>query len=80
MSASIAISEEAIITKIFVIRGQKAIIDSDLAILYGVETKYLKRQVKRNIDRFPEDFMFELTKEEYSSLRSQFGTLKQGAH
>jgi phage regulator Rha-like protein len=48
--------------------------------MYGVETKQLKRQVKRNIERFPEEFMFELTKEEYEALRSQFGTLKQGKH
>ena len=55
-------------------------LDRDLAELYGVETKYLKRQVRRNIQRFPSDFMFELTKEELASLRSQFGTLKRGGH
>jgi hypothetical protein len=55
-------------------------LDRDLAELYGVETKYLKRQVRRNIDRFPEDFMFDLTKEEYNSIRSQIGTLKKGQH
>jgi len=55
-------------------------LDSDLAELYQVETKQLKRQVKRNIERFPNDFMFELTKEEYNSLRSQIGTLKRGEH
>lgn len=55
---------------IHVIRGQQVMIDSDLARLYGVETKRLKEQVRRNISRFPEDFMFELTKEE--CLRSQF--------
>ena len=49
-------------------------LDRDLAQLYGVETKYLKRQVKRNIERFPEDFMFELNKEEFKNWRSQFGT------
>ena len=49
-------------------------VDRDLAELYGVETKYLKRQVKRNTDRFPEDFMFELTKEEFANWRSQFVT------
>lgn len=53
-------------------------IDSDLAQLYGVETKRLKEQVKRNINRFPADFMFELTKEELESSRSQIATLKQG--
>jgi len=55
-------------------------LDRDLAELYGVEVKQLKRQVKRNQDRFPVDFMFELSKEEYDALRSQFGTLKRGEH
>jgi hypothetical protein len=55
-------------------------LDSDLAELYGVETKQLKRQVKRNSSRFPDDFMFILTKEENESLRSQFGTLNRGEH
>ena len=59
---------------IYIIRGQKVIIDSDLANLYGVETKALKRAVRRNIERFPEDFMFELTKEELDNWRYQFGT------
>jgi hypothetical protein len=66
--------------QIYYIRGQKVMLDNDLAELYQVETKQLKRQVKRNIERFPEDFMFELTKEEYVSLRSQIGTLKRGEH
>ena len=56
---------------IHIIRGQQVMIDSDLARLYGVETKRLKEQVKRNINRFPSDFMFELTKEETVSLRSR---------
>jgi ORF6N domain len=55
-------------------------LDRDLAELYGVEVKQLKRQVKRNQDRFPADFMFELSRDEYNSLRSQFGTLKRGEH
>ena len=55
-------------------------LDRDLAELYGVEVKQLKRQVKRNQDRFPVDFTFELSKEEYDALRSQFGTLKRGEH
>lgn len=55
-------------------------VDYDLAELYAVETKQLKRQVKRNIERFPDDFMFELTKAENDLLRSQFGTLKRGEH
>jgi len=71
---------EIIETKIYLIRGHKVMLDSDLAELYGVEVKQLKRQVRRNIDRFPEDFMFQLQKEEYESLRSHFGTLKRGEH
>lgn len=59
---------------IYVIRGQKVMLDSDLAELYGVETKMLKRSVRRNIERFPEDFMFELSKSELENWRYQFGT------
>lgn len=62
---------------IHIVRGQQVMIDSDLARLYGVETKRLKEQVKRNINRFPTDFMFELTKDEAISLRSQFATSNQ---
>lgn len=62
---------------IHIIRGQHVMIDSDLARLYGVETKRLKEQVKRNLNRFPSDFMFELTKEETVSLRSQIATSNQ---
>ncbi len=65
---------EIIATKIYLIRGQKVMLDRDLAELYGVETKYLKRQVNRNRLRFPDDFMFELTKEELANWRRQFGT------
>lgn len=71
---------QAIENKIYIIRGQKVMLDRDLAELYGIETKQLKRQVNRNLERFPEDFMFELKHEENEFLRSQFGTLKQGAH
>ena len=60
--------------KIFEIRGQKVILDRDLAALYQVETKRLNQQVQRNIERFPDDFMFQLTKEEFESLRSQIAT------
>jgi len=60
--------------KIFLIRGQKVMIDRDLAELYGVETRVLKQAVKRNIKRFPSDFMFELSKEEFDNWRSQFVT------
>lgn len=59
---------------IYVIRGQKVMLDSDLASLYGVETKALKRAVRRNISRFPNDFMFEMTFEELENWRYQFGT------
>ena len=71
---------DLIASKIYFIRSSKVMLDRDLAELYNVETKQLKRAVRRNINRFPEDFMFQLTKEEYRSLRSQFGTLKRGAH
>lgn len=71
---------ERIDRSILLIRGEKVILDADLAELYGVETKALKRAVTRNIDRFPTDFMFQLTKEEYDFLRYQFGTLKRGQH
>ena len=63
-------------SKIYEIRGCRVMLDSDLAALYQVETKALKQAVKRNIERFPEDFMFELTKEEVECLRSQIVTLK----
>jgi hypothetical protein len=65
---------ERIENKIFLIRGKKIILDRDLAILYGVETKYLKRQVRRNLDRFPPDFMFKLSKQEFKNWRCQFVT------
>jgi hypothetical protein len=60
--------------KILILNNQKVMLDYDLAILYGVETKYLKRAVRRNILRFPKDFMFKLNKSEFDSLRCQFGT------
>jgi phage regulator Rha-like protein len=63
---------------ILLIRGQKVMLDADLAGLYGVETRVLVQAVKRNIERFPEDFMFQLSEEEVSSLRSQIVTLKKG--
>ena len=64
-------------SKIYEIRGCRVMLDSDLAALYQVETKALKQAVKRNIDRFPDDFMFQLTKEEMESLRSQVMTLEK---
>ncbi len=66
---------EQIENMIFTIRGVQVIVDRDLAMLYGVETKRLKEQVKRNINRFPDDFMFQLTIEEAKSLRSQIATM-----
>jgi len=64
--------------KIYEIRGQKVMLDYDLAEIYEVENKRLKESVKRNVERFPLDFMFVLTKEEFDSLRSQIATLKKG--
>jgi len=74
---SYVVSVEAIADKIYLIRGLKVMLDRDLAELYGIETKRLKEQVRRNIERFPEDFMFELTKEELKNWRSQFATSNQ---
>jgi phage regulator Rha-like protein len=69
---------EAIERRILLIRGQKVMLDAHLAELYGVRTKRLNEQVRRNLKRFPLDFMFQLTKEESEVLRSQFATLKKG--
>jgi phage regulator Rha-like protein len=80
MSEKIAVSDEIITSKIYLIRNQKVMLEKDLAELYNVETKRLKEQVRRNIDRFPASFMFELTTEEYAALRSQNATLKRGRH
>jgi hypothetical protein len=71
-----SIPDEAIINKIYLIRGQKVMIDRDLAELYGVETKRLKEAVRRNIKRFPDDFMFVMTDEEFQNWRTQFATSK----
>lgn len=72
------IAEKRILRIILVIRGEKVILDSDLAGLYGVETRRLNEQVRRNIDKFPEDFMFQLTKEEFGNLKSQIATSSSG--
>ena len=72
------ITTETIASKIYFTRGVKIMLDRDLAQLYGVETKALKQAVRRNINRFPVDFMFELTKDEFKSLRSQFVTSNRG--
>jgi hypothetical protein len=69
---------EVIQNKIFEVRGRKVMLDFDLALLYNVETKSLKQSVRRNISRFPEDFMFELTEIEFNSLRSQIVTSNRG--
>ena len=74
------ILQENIQNKIFLIRGKKVMLDRDLANLYSVDTKALNQAVKRNLERFPEDFMFQLNKKEAESLRSQIVTLKQGQH
>ncbi len=71
---------ETIANKILFLRNEKVLLDRDLAEMHGVETKQLKRAVRRNIGRFPKDFMFQLSNEEYRALRRQFGTLKRGAH
>jgi hypothetical protein len=71
---------ERIESKIYLIRGERVMLDRDLAELYVVETKQLKRQVRRNADRFPADFMFVLNRSERGSLRCHFGTLKRGQH
>jgi hypothetical protein len=72
------IPAEQIEQAILLLRGQKVMLDSDLAAMYGVEVKQLKRAVKRNLDRFPADFMFQLTADEASCSRRQIGTLKRG--
>ena len=80
MSEFVIITDDVISNKIYYIRDKKVMIDSDLAELYAVETKQLKRQVRRNIERFPEDFMFELTEVESEILRSQIGTSSWGGN
>jgi hypothetical protein len=70
--------QDAIESKIYLIRGKKVMLDADLAALYGVTTKRFNEQIKRNLKRFPEDFMFQLTAEEETCLRSQFATSKKG--
>ncbi|MCF6213804.1 MAG: ORF6N domain-containing protein [Flavobacteriaceae bacterium] len=78
MDKEISIPNELITNKIFLIRNQKVMLDSDLAELYKVETKRLNEQAKRNTTRFPKDFMFQLTKEEWLDLKSQFATSSWG--
>lgn len=75
--ASLTVPDEVILQKIYIIRDQKIMLDRDLALFYGVETKVLKQAVKRNIKRFPEDFMFEMSKNELAIWRSQIVTSNQ---
>jgi len=74
----IAIPDELILSKIYLLRDQKVMLDSDLALLYGGETKRLLEQIKRNMDRLLEDFIFQLSKEEVDNLKSQFATSSWG--
>ena len=73
MKKHVSYPDEFIISKIFLLRGLKVMMDRDLASLYGVPTKHLKRQVRRNIDRFPRDFMFQMSAAQFKKWRSQFG-------
>ena len=79
MSNDAIMPVERIERAIYLIRGQKVMLDRDLAVLYGVETKRLKEQVRRNLDRFPDDFAFVLDPQEFATLRSQFATSKSEA-
>ncbi|MCC7184169.1 MAG: ORF6N domain-containing protein [Rhodocyclaceae bacterium] len=78
MTTPALIPVERIENRILLVRGHKVLLDADLAALYGVTTKRFNEQVRRNAERFPADFMFALSPEEWSSLRSQFATLKMG--
>ena len=78
MTSEALLPVERIETVIFFVRGERVILDADIAALYGVETKALVRAVKRNLERFPQDFMFQLTPEDISNLRYQFGTSSWG--
>lgn len=79
-NSHILIAEEIIISKIYNVRGKQVLLSQDLAELYQVETKVLNQQVKRNIGKFPERYMFQLTQDEHDRLRSQNVTLKRGQH
>ena len=70
--------EQRIFKIIMIVRGEKVILDSDLATLYGVETRRLNEQVRRNIEKFPEDLMFQLNKDEFANLKSQIATSNSG--
>ena len=74
----LTVTEQLTISKIYIFRNQRVMMDFDLAGIYGVETRRLKEAVRRNIERFPEDFMFELTQDEFQNLRSQIATSSWG--
>ena len=78
MNRTLILREENIASVIYMVRGEKVMLDMDLAALYGVQTNRLKEAVRRNIDRFPDDFMFELTKEEHDNLITQFESSNVG--
>src|SRR5258706_3767714 len=78
MTRNLAIPDEVVMNKIYLIRGQKVMLDKDLAELYGVSTGNLNKAVKRNLKRFPEDFMFQLTEKEFKNLIFQNGTSNWG--
>ena len=80
METTLILQQDFITSSIYYIRGEKVIVDFSLAQLYGVDVKALKRAVRRHKQRFPKDFMFELTWDEYKSLRRQIGTLEKGQH
>jgi ORF6N domain len=77
--SAVMLADEIVISKIYFIRGQKVMLDADLAELYQVETKVLKQAIRRNFELFPIHFMFELTEQEFDILRSQFVTSKKGS-
>ncbi len=74
MNTELTISQKDVENRIFTIRGMHVMLDSDLAVMYQTETKFINRAVKRNPDRFPENFMFQLSTDEWEMLRFQFGT------
>ena len=76
----IIIAEETIVSRIYLVRGKQVMLSQDLAALYEVETRVLNQQVKRNIGKFPERYMFQLSRDEHERLRSQIVTLKRGQH
>jgi len=76
----LSVPDEVLMGKIHLIRGQKVMLDSDLAGLYGVETRRLKEQVRRNMERFPDDFMFKLTEDEYRQLKAGSAIAGRGGH